>query len=103
MKTLGLSVGIFLGALLFASAQSEPLPTPPPTPPPVLTATNRIQRIFGPTAVVDGVFPEVKQRGGVFSRADLAAPVVPGREFRNISTHPRTGEPQGIIFIAVRF
>ena len=99
MKTLGLSVCILLGALSFATAQSES----PAAPPPILTATNRIQRLFGPTAVVDGVLPEVKRRGGLLSRGDWDAPVTPGREFRNISTHPRTGEPQGIIFVAVRF
>ena len=99
MKTLGLSVCILLGALSFAAAQSET----PPAPPPVLTATNRIQRIFGPTAVVDGVLPEVKRRGGVFTRSDLDAPIVPGREFRNLSIHPRTGEPQGVIFVSIRF
>ena len=99
MKTLGLSVCILLGALAFAAAQSET----PPAPPPILTATNRIQRIFGPTAVVDGVLPEVKHRGGVFTRSDLDAPIVPGREFRNLSIHPRTGEPQGVIFLSIRF
>ena len=99
MKTLGLTVCTLLGALSFASAQTESRPDPPPT----LTATNRIQRIFGPTAVVDGVLPEVKRRGGVFTRADLDAPVVQGQEFRNLSIHPRTGTPQGVIFLAVRF
>jgi hypothetical protein len=99
MKTLGLSVCILLGALSYAAAQSAT----PPAPPPILTATNRVQRIFGPTAVVDGVLPEVKRRGGVFTRSDLDAPIVQGREFRNLSIHPRTGEPQGVIFVSVRF
>lgn len=99
MKTLGLSVCLLFGALTFACAQSEP----PPAPPPVLTATNRIQRIFGPTAVVDGVLPDVKRRGGILRRADWDEPITPGREFRNLSIHPRTGEPQGVVFVAIRF
>jgi len=112
MKIPGLFVCVFLGALSLASAQSEsqPAPTPasaptPTTPPgpPILVATNRLQRIFGPTAVVDGVLPEVKRRGGILTRADLDAPVVPGREFRNISVDPHNGQPQGVIFISIRF
>lgn len=99
MKTLGLSACILLCALSTASAQSEARPAPPP----ILTATNRVQRIFGPTAVVDGVLPEVKRRGGVLTRADWDAPITPGREFRNLSIEPRTGAPQGVIFLAVRF
>ena len=98
MKILGLGGFIFL-SLLSASAQSESRPAPPP----VLTATNRLQRVFGPTAVYDGVLPEVKRRGGVVARPDLDAPVVPGKEFRNLSVHPRTGQPQGIVLIAIRF
>lgn len=99
MKTLGLSVFLLFGALSLASAQSESRPAPPQ----ILVATNRLQRVFGPTAVYDGILPEVKQRGGVFNKADLNAPIVPGREFRNVSVHPRTGEPQGIVLIAIRF
>jgi hypothetical protein len=97
MKILGCCGCLFL-SLLTAAAQSEPRPAPP-----VLTATNNIQRIFGPTAVYDGVLPEMKRRGGIISRPDLDAPVVPGKEFRNVSVHPHTGRPQGIVFIAVRF
>jgi hypothetical protein len=97
MKILGLC-GFIILSLLSASAQSAR-----PAPPPVLTATNNIQRIFGPTAVYDGVLPEVRRRGGIISRPDLDAPVVPGKEFRNVSIHPHTGRPQGIVLIAVRF
>jgi hypothetical protein len=99
MKTLGLAVSsLLLGSLMFCSAQSESLPGPP-----VLTATNRIQRMFGPTAVVEGVLPEVRRRGGVLSRQDFDAPVVRGQEFRNVSLNPHTGQPQGVILISVRF
>ena len=99
MKTLGLAALFVFGSLSFASAQSESRPAPPP----ILTATNRLQRIFGPTAVYDGVLPEVKRRGGVLSRPDLDAPVVPGREFRNVSVDPHNGQPQGVILFAIRF
>ena|SRR5688572_8277688 len=98
MKTLG-ACGFLILSLLSILAQS---PGPPPGPP-VLAATNNLQRIFGPTAVAEGVFPEVKRRGGIISAGDLHAPVVPGKEFRNVSIHPATGQAQGVIFLAVRF
>jgi len=107
MKTAGSAALFLLGSLAFAAAQSQsppaPVPAALPEAPPVLVATNRLQRIFGPTAVLDGVLPEVKRRGGILSRADLNAPVTPGREFRNISVDPHNGQPQGVIFIAIRF
>ncbi|HKQ37405.1 MAG TPA: hypothetical protein VJ063_04960 [Verrucomicrobiae bacterium] len=99
MKTLRIAAFILLGSITFLCAQSESRPAPPP----ILTATNGLQRVFGPTAVYDGVLPEVKRRGGILSRSDLNAPVTPGREFRNISVDPHTGQPQGVIFLAVRF
>jgi len=114
MKTPGPAALVLLASLTFAFGQSESRPEPPapaeapapasrPESPPVLVATNRLQRIFGPTAVVDGILPEVKRRGGVLSRSDLDAPVIPGREFRNLSINPRTGQPEGVIFLAIRF
>jgi hypothetical protein len=99
MKTLGLSGSIILASGLFAAAQSETQPAPPAT----LMATNRLQRVFGPTAVYDGVLPEVSRRGAIANGLDLRAPVVPGREFRNVSINPHTGAPQGVVFVAIRF
>jgi hypothetical protein len=99
MKTLGLSGCLFLTSVLFAAAQSETRPAPPPT----LTATNRLQRVFGPTAVYDGVLPEVSRRGAIVGPLDLRAPVVPGKEFRNVSINPHTGAPQGVVLLAIRF
>ena len=103
MKTLGLSGGLLF--LLVASAHSQQAPELPPVPSaaPTLTATNNLQRIFGPTAVYDGVLPEVKRRGGIVGRPDLRAPVVPGKEFQNISVNPSTGQAQGVVLFAVRF
>ena len=99
MKTLGLGGCLFLLAVSFAPAQPVALPAPPP----ILSATNRVQRLFGPTAVYDGVFPEVTRRGRIANAFDLRAPVVPGKEFSNISIHPHTGRPQGIVLLAVKF
>src|SRR5689334_18715773 len=98
MKMLGFFASVFLLSGGLALAQSE-TPTPPPAPKPAetlpaLTATNRLQRIFGPTAVYDGVFPEVKRRGDILRAVDLREPVVRGREFRNVSVNPHTGQPQ---------
>jgi hypothetical protein len=104
MKTLGLFASAFLLSMASAWAQSQTPPAPkPPEPAPTLTATNRLQRIFGPTAVYDGVFPEVKRRGDVLNGLDLREPVVPGREFRNVSVNPHTGQAQGVLFMAIRF
>jgi hypothetical protein len=98
MKAQGLWFGCFLLlSISSASAQSQMEAAP------ILTATNRLQRVFGPTAVYDGVLPEVKRRGGIASRLDLREPILPGKEFRNISVHPHTGQPQGVVLIAVRF
>lgn len=99
MKTFGFSGSILLLSIACISAQQAPAPTPLP----VLTATNNLQRIFGPTAVYEGVLPEIKRRGGIFAAPDLRAPVVPGREFHNVSVHPLTGHAQGIVLFAVRF
>jgi len=104
MKTLGFLACVFLFSIAVASAQSQTPPPPkPPDAPPILVATNRLQRIFGPTAVYDGVFPEVKRRGDILNAVDLREPVVHGREFRNISVNPHTGQAQGVVLIAVRF
>jgi len=105
MKTPGLLSLALLISTAAASAQSPATaPAPkPPEPAPILTATNRLQRIFGPTAVYDGVFPEVKRRGDILKAVDLREPVVHGREFRNISVNPHNGQAQGVIFMAVRF
>ena len=65
--------------------------------------TNRLQRIFGPTATYEGVVPELKRRGNLVTRRDLTAPVIPGREFRNVSVNPHTGQPEGITLFAIRF
>jgi hypothetical protein len=100
MKTLGFFGCVFLFSLGLASGQSPPEPPPGP---PMLTATNRLQRIFGPTAVYDGVFPEVSRRGGVLEPSDWRAPVVPGKEFRNVSINPHTGQAQGVVLFTVRF
>lgn len=105
MKIPGFLAAAFLFSIAVASAQSpqaQPLPKPPDAPP-ILVATNRLQRIFGPTAVYDGVFPEVKRRGDILNAVDLREPVVHGREFRNISVNPHTGQAQGVVLIAVRF
>jgi hypothetical protein len=102
MKAQGLCGCLFLLSVTFASAQSQAQPAPP-DPAPTLTATNRLQRLLGPTAVYDGVFPEVKRRGFIADRLDLQAPVVPGKEFRNISVNPHTGRPQGVVLMAIRF
>ena len=108
MKTLGLLASGFLFSILTAAAQSQTPqppqpPAKPPEPPPILVATNRLQRIFGPTAVYDGVFPEVKRRGDILNAVDLREPVVHGHEFRNVSVNPHNGQAQGVVFIAVRF
>ena len=102
MKPQGLWGGCFLLlSIAFASAQAETPSVPEPAP--ILTATNRLQRLFGPTAVYDGVLPDVKGRGGLANRLDLREPIIPGKEFRNISVHPQTARAQGVVLIAVRF
>lgn len=98
MKTLG-----FCGLALLLTFAARSQDVPPPPAPPVLTATNKLQRIFGPTAVYDGVLPDVKRRGGIMVAPDLRAPVVPGQEFQNVSINPNTGRAQGVILFAVRF
>jgi len=104
MKTLGCLASVFFFSIIAAWAQSQTRPAPkPPEPAPTLTVTNRLQRIFGPTAVYDGVFPEVKRRGDILNAVDLREPVVHGREFRNVSVNPHTGQAQGVVLIAVRF
>ena len=65
--------------------------------------TNRLQRIFGPTASYEGVLPDIKRRGNILNREDLNAPVVRGREFRNVSVNPHTGRAEGITLLAIRF
>ena len=62
--------------------------------------TNRLQRIFGPTATYEGVLPDVRRRGSLLTRRDLAAP---GRDFRNVSVNPHNGRAEGITLFAIRF
>src|SRR5687767_15971450 len=99
MKTFGFCGSILLLSVACISAQQAPAPVAMP----VLTATNNLQRIFGPTAVYDGVLPDIKRRGGILAAPDLSAPVVRGREFHDVSVHPLTGHDQGIGLFAVRF
>jgi hypothetical protein len=104
----GLAIAIALGcSTLAACAQSQQmqlrtqgLPDPAIIGP---QPTNRLQRIFGPTATYEGVLPDLKRRGNLVTRRDLDAPVIPGREFRNVSVNPHTGRPEGITLLAIRF
>ena len=106
MKILGIAMALGLSILAgLAQSQNAELRTKT-TPDPVIIGpqpTNRLQRIFGPTATYEGVLPDVKRRGNIATRSDLDAPVVRGREFRNVSVNPHTGRPEGVTLIAIRF
>lgn len=110
MKAFGLCAVLCSLAAFSAAAQQsqnmevrqQPMVAAPPEV--VIPApTNRLQRIFGPTATYEGVLPDIRRRGNVLTRSDLSAPVVPGREFRNVSVNPHNGRAEGIILIAIHF
>ena len=104
MKAFGMAV--FLGLSLLASfAQNVELRarTAPGVLDPAFIGpqpTNRLQRIFGPTATYEGVLPDIKRRGSIVTRRDFADPA---REFKNVSVNPHSGRAEGITLIAIRF
>lgn len=106
MKILGIAMVLGL-SILSGLAQSPSVELrAKATPDPVIIGpqpTNRLQRIFGPTASYEGVLPDIKRRGNIATRSDLDAPVVRGREFRNVSINPHTGRPEGVTLLAIRF
>ena len=104
MKTLGIAV-VFLCCVLIASAQStnvelraQALPDPALIGP---KPTNRLQRVFGPTATYEGLLPDIKRRGHIITRDDFRGPRP--REFRNVSINPHTGHAEGVTLLAIRF
>jgi len=109
MKAFGLFAVVFgLAAFSAAAQQTQNLEVRQPTapaPPEVIIRqpTNVVQRIFGPTATIEGVIPDIRRRGNLLNRSDLSAPVIPGREFRNVSVNPHNGRAEGIVLVAIRF
>lgn len=104
MKTLGIAIAsvVVTIAALAQSPNAEfraqtALPDPAfigPQP------TNRLQRIFGPTATYEGLLPDVKRRGNIVTREDFRGP---RREFQNVSRNPYTGRAEGVVLLAIRF
>jgi hypothetical protein len=103
MKTLGIAL-VFVCCVLTASAQStnvelraQALPDPALIGP---KPTNRLQRVFGPTATYEGLLPDIKRRGNIITRDDFRGP---RREFRNVSINPYNGRAEGVTLLAIRF
>ena len=103
MKTLGIGLA-FICCVLTASAQStnvelraSSLPDPTLIGP---KPTNRLQRIFGPTASYGGLLPDIKRRGSVITREDFRGP---RRDSTNVSRNPHDGRAEGVTLLAIRF